>query len=71
MGNMIRNVEEFRREAEVDRWDRLRRMSPEESIALGEALLTSEIMNVAEFPDDDHPLSLAIAIEIRPIAART
>ena len=67
---MIRNQEEFRREAEFDRWESLRRMSPEESIALGEALLTSEIMNMAEFPDDDHPRSLAIALGIRPTTAR-
>jgi hypothetical protein len=71
MDSMIRNEDEFRREAEFDRWESLRRMSPEESIALGEALLTSEMMNMAEFPDDDHPRSLAIALGIRPIAART
>jgi hypothetical protein len=41
-------------------------MTPEESIALGEALLTSEIMDVAEFPDDDHPLCLAISLGIPP-----
>ncbi len=41
-------------------------MSMEESIAVGEALLTSELMDIAEFPDDDHPMSLAIALGIDP-----
>jgi hypothetical protein len=44
-------------------------MSAEESIAIGEALLTSDLMNVAVFPDDDHPKSLAIALGIRRTAA--
>ena len=39
-------------------------MTIEESIALGEDLLTSEIMELAEFPDDDQPRSLAIALGI-------
>jgi hypothetical protein len=45
-------------------------MSVEESIAVGEALLTSEIMRLAEFPDDDRPQSLAIALGIHPLPAR-
>ncbi len=68
MQPMIKNRHQYRREAESDRWEALRRMTPEESIALGEALLTSDIMRVAEFPDDDHPLSLAVALGIRPDA---
>lgn len=31
-----------------------------------EALLTSELMRLAEFPDDDRPRSLAIALGLRP-----
>jgi hypothetical protein len=41
-------------------------MSPAESIAIGEALLTSEIMLLAEFSDDDHPQSLAVSLGISP-----
>jgi hypothetical protein len=47
-------------------WDRLRDMSAAESIALGEALLASELRKVAVFPDDDHPMSLAKSLGIRP-----
>jgi len=63
---MIRNPEEYEREAEQERWQALRRMTIEESIAIGEALLTSEVMQLAEFPADDHPRSLAIALGIAP-----
>ena len=48
----------------------MRRMTPEESIAVGEALLTSEIMKLAVFPDDDEPRSLAIALGIEPRTTR-
>ena len=68
---MIRNVDTYRRESERDRWESLRRMTPEESIAVGEALLTSEIMSLAVFPDDDEPRSLAIALGIEPRDARS
>jgi hypothetical protein len=63
---MIRNTETFAREMEQNRWDALRRMTVAESIAIGEALLTSEIMTIATFSDDDHPLSLAISLGISP-----
>ena len=46
-------------------------MTAEDSIAIGEALLTSDVMRLAEFPDDDHPLSLAIALGIRPTVTET
>lgn len=68
---MIRNVDTYRRESERDRWESLRRMTPEESIAVGEALLTSEIMSLAVFPDDDEPRSLAIALGIETRDARS
>lgn len=71
MRAMIRNEGQHRRDTDFDHWEALRQMTPEESIALGEALLTSEIMQVAVFPDDDQPRSLAIALGIRPRAART
>jgi len=61
---MIRDLEAYRQLSEEERFEALRAMTAEESIALGEALLTSEVMDLAEFPDDDHPLSLAIALGI-------
>lgn len=63
---MIKNRALFADQVERDRWDRLQRMSPAESIAIGEALLTSELMLLAEFPDDDHPRSLAVSLGISP-----
>jgi len=62
---MIRDPETYRKLSEKERSEALRAMTVEESIALGEALLTSELMDLAEFPDDDHPMSLAIALGIR------
>lgn len=67
---MMRQDEQFRSEVDRDRWETLRRMTAAESIAVGEALLTSDIMRVAEFPDDDQPMSLAIALGIRSDATR-
>jgi hypothetical protein len=49
---------------EAERWQRLADMTVEESIALGEALLTSELMDLSTFPDDDRPMSLAKALGI-------
>jgi hypothetical protein len=68
---MIRNPESYARQSEKERWDALRGMSVAESIAIGESLLTSDVMRLAEFPDDDHPLSLAIALGLRPTAGST
>jgi hypothetical protein len=67
---MIHDLDAYRQQSEIESRDALRRLSPEESIALGEAILTSELMNVAVFPDDDHPLSLAIALGIAPSEPR-
>lgn len=67
---MIKNPRAYERESEAERWESLRRMSAEDTIALGEAILTSDIMRVAEFPDDDHPCSLAIALGIGRTPAR-
>jgi hypothetical protein len=62
---MITNLAEYLRLSEAQRWAALEKMSPEESIRLGEALLTSEIMDLAEFPDDDRPVCLAVSLGIR------
>jgi hypothetical protein len=67
---MIRNEVAYRRQAEQDAQADLRSMSAEESIAIGEALLTSDLMRVAVFPDEQQPLSLAIALGIDPQHAR-
>ena len=40
----------------------LRAMSLEDSIAVLEALLSSELMHIAGFADDDQPVSLARAL---------
>jgi hypothetical protein len=61
---MITDRDAYRRLCERERWDALRVMSEDESIAVGEALLTSELMDVAVFSDDDHPLSLARSLRI-------
>lgn len=63
---MIRNPSDYRRDDDQERWQKLRQMSIDDSIVIGEALLTSEIMRLAQFPDDDHPRSLAIALGIAP-----
>lgn len=67
---MIRNEVAYRRQAEQDAKADLQSMSAEESIAIGEALLTSDLMRVAVFPDDDRPRSLAVALGIDPQRAR-
>jgi hypothetical protein len=62
---VIKNVDAFSKLDERERWSALEQMSIDESIAVGEALLTSELMDLAVFADDDHPLSLARALNIR------
>ena len=44
----------------------LRARSIDDSIAVLEALLTSELMDIAAFADDDHPMSLARSLGIPP-----
>jgi hypothetical protein len=61
---MIKNREAFDRTSEQERRDALASMTPAESIAIGEALLTSDLMRLAVFPDDDHPRSLARSLGI-------
>jgi hypothetical protein len=61
---MITDLQAYLRLSERERLEALQKMTIEESIAIGEALLTSEIMDLAEFPDDDHPMSLAISLGI-------
>ncbi|MBM4021621.1 MAG: hypothetical protein FJ284_05140 [Planctomycetes bacterium] len=67
---MIKDLEAYRRQSDRDRWESLARMTPEESIAVGEAVLTSEIMRLAVFPDDVQPRSVAVAPGITPHGAR-
>lgn len=61
---MITDRAAYERICERERWEALSRMSIEESIALGESLLTSAWMALARFPDDDPPMSLARALGI-------
>jgi len=60
----------FERTVEQERRDALARMTAADSIAIGEALLTSDLMRLAVFPDDDHPRSLARSLGIESSAAR-
>jgi hypothetical protein len=63
---VIRDRHAYALLTEAERRRELARMTMDESIRLGEALLTSELMDIAVFTDDDHPLSLAKALGIRP-----
>jgi len=59
---MITDRSAYERLCERERWDTLRAMTADESIALGEALLTSELMSIAAFPDRPRPVSRAVAL---------
>jgi hypothetical protein len=61
---MIKDREAYARLCENEQWDALRAMTIDASIAVLEALLTSELMDIAVFPDDDHPMSLARSLGI-------
>jgi hypothetical protein len=61
---MIKDARSYARLCESERWQALRDMSVEESIAVGEALLTSEIMDLAAFDDKARPISLALSLGI-------
>lgn len=63
---MISNLAAYGRLCEQEQWDVLRAMSVDDSIAVLEALLTSELMEIASFADDDHPMSLARSLGIPP-----
>ncbi len=67
---MIKNPAVFDRTSEQERRDALEHMTAADSIAIGEALLTSDLMRLAVFPDDDHPRSLAKSLGIESTAAR-
>jgi len=69
--SMITNRDAFERMSEQERWDELAQMTAADSIAIGEALLTSDLMRLAVFPDDDHPRSLARSLGIRSATVRT
>jgi hypothetical protein len=62
--DMIKDRDAYARLCEKEQWDALRTMSIDESITILEALLTSELMDVAVFADDDYPMSLARSLGI-------
>ncbi len=64
---MITDRRAYDRLRESEQEDRLARMSVEESIAIGEGLLTSELMGMAVFPARERPRSLAIALGIATV----
>jgi len=61
---VIRDIQAYERDREAEYWQNLAQMSIEDSIALGETLLMSEMLDPRAFADDDHPLSLAISLGI-------
>ncbi len=60
---MITDSEAYERLCEDERWEALRALTVDQSIALGEALLTSELMDMGSFAADT-PKSLAISLGI-------
>jgi len=65
---MVKDAGAFEQLCEAERWEALRRMTVEESIAIGEALLTSDVMRLASFDVRSQPMSLAVALGVRPSA---
>jgi hypothetical protein len=68
---VIKDPAAYARLCESEKWEALRKMSIEDAIAVGEALLTSEVMDLANFERDSAPVSLAIALGIEPRERRT
>ena len=66
---MIRDEAAYRLQADEEARAALRRLSVAESIAIGEALLTSDLMRLAVFPEHAPPCSLAISLGIDAAAA--
>ena len=66
---MIKDQQAYARHTEQEDLAVLRGMTAEDSIAIGEALLTSDLMRLAQLPDDDQPRNLAIAMGLRSTAA--
>jgi hypothetical protein len=62
---VIKDLVAYRRLCEDEQSEALARMTVEESIAVGEALLRSDLMRLAMFPEEERPLSLARALGIR------
>jgi len=62
--DMIKDREAYARLCEREQRDALQAMSIDASIAVLEALLTSELMDIAVFADDDHPRTLARSLGI-------
>lgn len=61
---MIKDRDAYARLCEREQRDALQAMSIDASIAVLEALLTSELMDIAVFADDDHPTTLALHLGI-------
>ena len=61
---VIRDTVAYAELCEREERETLRRMTVDESIALGEALLTSELVLLCAAAEDDEPTSLAHALGI-------
>ena len=64
---MIRDIKAYAQIRDAEYWLELSRMSIDDSIRLGEDLLTSQIVDVRAFTDDDHPMSLARSLGIASV----
>ncbi len=67
---MITDRAAYERLCERERWDRLRAMTLDESIAVLEALLSSGLEEIAVFADDDRPMTLARSLRVSPARLR-
>lgn len=61
---VIKDPAAYARLCEQEHWEALRATSIDDSIAVLEALLTSDLMDFAVFADDDRPMSLARSLGI-------
>ena len=67
---MITGRAAYERICERERWDRLRSMTPDESVAVIEALSSSGLEEVAVFAADDRPMTLARSLGTPPARLR-
>ena len=63
---MIRDFKAYALIREAEYWRDLSHMSIDDSIHLGEALLTSQLMGAYVGGKDTHPMSLARSLGIEP-----
>ncbi len=67
--SVIKDRRAFAELCERERHQALARMTAEESIAVAEALLTSEAMEIARFERSTRPVSLALSLGLVTVSA--